>query len=225
MSKSTAIAVLSPEQLAAEAQNYFTNVATSSNGLIRTKNKKFMFPDGTEIANEMDVVIVDFVYVNELYPGNFDPKKIAPPICAAKGVGVQEALIPFAESPKLQAESCAECPNNDYGSAGKGKACKNQVWLAVTAADNNPNPDIFTIKLSPTAVAPFKKYLGTLKSHNLPPYAAVTRLFFDKTVDYAKVVCELSKPNHVNENMAVSRGLREKAVSNLMRVTNFTAAE
>jgi hypothetical protein len=75
---STAIAVLTPEQLAAEAQAMINKAGSLAGDAIRVKNKKFVLPDGRE-AETIAAVIVDFINVNEFYEGRYDPKVIKPP--------------------------------------------------------------------------------------------------------------------------------------------------
>ena len=54
---------------------------------------------------------------------NMSSPRALPSVTSAK-------LIPSANSPQAQCEDCASCPMNAFGSAGKGKACKNMLcWL------------------------------------------------------------------------------------------------
>lgn len=220
-STTTDLVVLTPEQLAAEAQAMINKAGSLAGDVIKTKAKKFVLPDGRE-TEALAAVIVDFIHVNEFYEGRFDPKKPAPPVCAAKSTE-QKEMVPFVESPKIQADSCEECPNNQFGSDGKGKACKNGIWLAVVPADNL-SADPYILKLAPTSTTPFKRYLSALASTGRPHFSVITNFSLDKSVDYAKIVCEAPIPMPMEDVSAVM-GRRAAAVKRLSVPTNFTAIQ
>ena len=215
---STAIAVLTPEQLAAEAQAMINKAGSLAGDVIRVKNKKFVLPDGRE-AETFAAVIVDFINVNEFYEGRFDPKKPAPPVCAAKGTDPKN-MVPFEDSPKLQADGCNDCPNNQFGSEGKGKACKNGIWLAVVPADDLTAQPLI-VKLAPTATTPFRRYLTLLASTGRPHFAVITNFSLDNSVDYAKIMCDAPVPLPLEDVSAVM-GRRADAMKRLAQPTNFT---
>lgn len=215
---STAVAILTPEQLAAEAQAMINKAGSLAGDVIKVKNKKFVLPDGRE-AESFAAVIVDFINVNEFYEGRYDPKVIRPPVCAAKGAEPNN-MIPFEEAPKRQSDSCAECPNNQFGSEGKGKACKNGMWLAVVPADDLAATPL-TVKLAPTAVTPFRRYLTQLASTGRPHFAVVTNFALDRSVDYAKIICEAPVPLSM-EDVSTVMGRRADAMKRLSTPTNFT---
>jgi hypothetical protein len=217
---SSALAVITPEQLAAEAQAMINKAGAASGGAIKTKNKKFILPDGRE-SETMAAVIIDFINVNEFYEGRFDPKVIRPPVCASKSSDIK-TMFPFDESPKKQAESCAECPNNQFGSEGKGKACKNSVWLSVVPA-GDLTADAYLLKLAPTSTTSFRKYLSLLGSAGRPHFAVVTNFSLDSSVDYPKVVCSAPEPLAM-EDISIVMGRRAEAMRRLSQPTNFTVS-
>lgn len=221
MAKETALVAFTPEQLALEAKEAIARLGNvGGNDIIRTKNSTFIFPDGKEIPDEMDAVIVDYIFVNEMYEGRYDPKKIVPPICAAKSQDA-DYMIPYEESPKKQADVCNSCPNNQYGSEGKGKACKNGVWLALIEANATDTSSIYVLKLAPTALAGFKKYAAqTISALNSPLFGVVTHFEFDKSVDYAKIV--LSNPE-LTRNPQIEQAVKRRGEANrrLLQPTNF----
>lgn len=217
-SDSTAIAVITPEQLAAEAQAMINKAGSLAGDIIKVKNKKFVLPDGRE-AETFAAVIVDFINVFEFYEGRYDPKKISPPVCAAKGAEINN-MVPFEDSPKLQADTCAECPNNQFGSDGKGKACKNGIWLAVVPADDLKAVPLI-VKLAPTATTPFRRYLTLLASTGRPHFSVITNFTLDSSVDYAKILCDAPVPLPMEDVSAVM-GRRADAMKRLSQPTNFT---
>lgn len=88
---------------------------------------------GAEVpGNKMNVVVLDHIIENAFYPGNYDSNNPQPPVCFAFG-RVEEGMAPHPDSAEPQHETCAGCPQNEYGTAntGKGKACKNIRRLAL----------------------------------------------------------------------------------------------
>jgi hypothetical protein len=221
VSESTSVVVITPEQLAKEAQAMINKAGSLAGDVIKVKNKKFVLPDGRE-AETFAAIIVDFINVHEFYEGRYDPKKISPPVCAAKGAEANN-MVPFAESPKVQADSCSECPNNQFGSDGKGKACKNGIWLAVVPADDIAAAPLI-VKLAPTATTPFRRYLTQLASTGRPHFSVITNFTLDASVDYAKIICEAPVPLPMEDVSAVM-GRRADAMKRLSQPTNFTVNE
>lgn len=168
--------------------------ATSGNSIKLTQNKKFILPDGTETNGPIDVVIVGFTSRNVYYASAYRAGNIAPPECYAEGDNPSN-MIPSPNADQIQAETCNECPMNQFGSAGSGKACANQRILAVLPADA-PDAEIMLLKVSPSAIGGFDKYVRTLADkYKVPPFAVITQVSFDDSVDYAKVMFSDPVPN------------------------------
>jgi hypothetical protein len=87
-------------------------------------------------GNALDVVVVDSVLENQLYLGKYNPDVVQVPDCFAFGRNEKD-MVPHKDSANPQADSCAECPHNEWGSAdtGKGKKCGNVRRLALIPAD------------------------------------------------------------------------------------------
>jgi hypothetical protein len=213
----TAVAVKKPsggavvsiqDQLRAQADAMKDRTAPpSGNGIRVTQDKQFVLPDGQK-TDELKVVIVDFVARNEFYEGAFDKDNISPPACFAIGIAPNK-LEPSDNSPQKQAETCAECPMNAFGSAGKGKACKNGRMLAVLPADADADTPIWTLKVSPTALKNFDGYVQSVaRTFQAPPVSVVTTVTFDENVTYASLRFSDAEPN---ENLAVHFARQEEA--------------
>jgi hypothetical protein len=103
------------------------------------------FDDVELPGNQLACVILHGIYENVFYEDKFDPDNKTPPTCFAfwdpeSGQDVDD-MAPHEEVDKedcfsRQADTCAECPQNEWGSAdkGKGKACSNRRRLAIIPA-------------------------------------------------------------------------------------------
>jgi hypothetical protein len=168
--------------------------ATGGKDIIRaTQNKKFEMPDGTT-QDEFECHIVAFAYRNEYYTSAYNPKDITPPACFAISDN-ESTLIASDNSPdKQNDDNCAVCQHNQFGSSptGGGKACKNNVLLAILPTDDTMSDhDIMVVKLSPTAIRPFNKYVKDILGQNVPINLAKTRVHFDENSAYASIRLEV----------------------------------
>lgn len=168
--------------------------STGGKDIVRVlQNKKFEMPDGSA-QDEFECHIVAFSYRNEYYTSAYNPKEITPPVCFALS-DAESTLTPSENSPQKQSDgSCATCQHNQFNSSptGAGKACKNNVMVAVLPTDPKTIEDheIMILKLSPTAIRPFNKYVKEILGQNVPLNLAKTRIFFDPSVAYASIRLE-----------------------------------
>lgn len=179
------------EQLAKEAAEISSRIATPASDRIRySGNQYFITPDGME-GETLEVVITDFVSANLFYDRPFDRGNPMPPGCFAIGLE-PSMLVPSPNSPNRQSETCATCPNNQFGSAitGKGKACKNTRLLAVLPSEALDNPEqespIWTLSVPPASVKTFDSYVHTLSvKHRTIPVGMVTQISLDPASSFA----------------------------------------
>lgn len=215
--KTTAVAVVKKtsgavvniqDMLRKQAESMSERTSPASGISIRvTQDKQFSLPDGQK-TDELEVVIVDFVARNEFYEGAYDKDNMSPPACFAIGVAPNK-LTASDNSPQKQADTCAECPMNAFGSAGKGKACKNGRVLAVLPVDADENTPIWLLKVSPTALKGFDGYVQSVaRTFQTPPVGVVTKVTFDDNVTYASLRFGDAVPN---ENLAVHFARQEEA--------------
>lgn len=132
--------------------------------------------------NEMAVIILGDTHVNKYYAADYDPDSRSPVTCYAFGHD-PVTMTPHEEvvaRGQQQADSCAECPMNRFGSAerGRGKACGNRARLLVIPAGQ------------------FHKKTREFEPINeLDHYESVTPAFLDLPVlsaqDYSKYVKQL----------------------------------
>ena len=189
------------------------------------QDKSFTLPDGTKTRESLQLVVVDFVSRNEYYEGAYNKDDITPPNCFAIHPEPKQ-LAPSDNSPDKQCDDCASCPMNQFGSAptGAGKACKNTRVLAVMPPDADDDTEIWTLKVSPTAIKAFDGFVaGVNRAFQLPPVGVVVTVGFSDAKDFPSL--EFTDPQ-LNENVAVHFGRQDEAREMLMRepdVSSFGA--
>jgi hypothetical protein len=169
--------------------------APDSGSAIRLSPGKFTLPDGTTTPGPLELVIVDFTSKNLFYAGAYDPKNIVPPNCFSIGNDIT-TMVPSKNAPEPQAASCAACPNNQFGSAGDGKACKNSRLMAVLPPDADADTPMWTLATSPTANKGFDGHVSSVaRLFEMPPVGVVTEVSLDPNTTYAKLMFSNPKPN------------------------------
>lgn len=211
------------ERLRAEVAGIQERVGAPGGDVISvTQDKMFKLPDGAKHPGPMDVVIVDFVSSNSFYEHNFDPNNISPPACFAISPNPSQ-LTPSNNSPVRQSDSCATCPMNQFGSDGKGKACKNTRLLALLPVDADNDTPIMVLKVSPTGIKAFDSYVTSVaRSFQLPPLGVVTEVCFDDGVTYASLRFKNPRPN---ENIELAFARRDEARARLMTEPDVSSYE
>jgi len=208
-----------PAEMQKEIQTQLAELqsSTDNNGSTRIKLKRgrFILPDDTSIEGKLEAVIVSHVSVNQLYKGAYDAEDPQPPVCYAVGKDPNK-LIPTNDSPDQQASACDKCPSNQWGSSGKGKACKNTRLLAILTPDDPTK--IYTISVSPTALKAFDSYINKLVNKRVLPVMVVTNIAFDQKCDYLKLAFSLARSN---ENFKLFHKQKGAAEALLLTIPNF----
>ncbi len=160
-----------------------------------TQDKKFALPDGTKTEGPLDLVIVDFTSRNMYYEGAYDPNNIAPPTCFAINP-IPKQMAPSDNAPEKQNDVCSTCPQNQFNSAGKGKACKNTRLLAVLPPDADENTPLWLLSVSPTALKGFDGFVGAVnRQFGMPPVAVIAEVGFNESETFASLVFSNPRPN------------------------------
>jgi hypothetical protein len=137
-------------------------------------------------GGRLECIIIGATPLNKWYEGKYDPNELAPPDCYAFGeILGDEEMAPHAEAASPQADKCADCEKNVFGSAetGRGKACQNTIRLGIiTAKDAEDADDIAGAELTTAGVSPtnLKHYAGYVKAladdQSRPPWAVITEI-------------------------------------------------
>lgn len=163
-------------------QNY---VPAPAGRNITTANRVFNFPDGTTSQDPFRAIILDHRNVNRYYTEAYNPQEPKPPKCFAINKDIN-LMAPPEEVVEPQATSCAECPMNKFGSAptGKGKACRNQVRLALVLEHSGADAEPMVMHLPPTALKGWASYYTRLQQHGMLPFQVVTEIALDPNSPY-----------------------------------------
>ena len=219
--KSNLPASMSAEILA-EIEDLKKKIAAPSGDRIQiTQDKQFRMPGGATL-DTLECVVVDFLSVNTLYDGVYRKGESSPPLCFAIGINPTE-LAPSPNSPEPQAEKCASCAMNQFGSAGKGKACKNGKLLAVLPPDADANTPIMVLRTPPTSINPFDTYVRSVaKAFGRPPKGVITEISMNADKDYPELVFTAVAPTDDGQFM-LAHSRRGEAMERLTVEPDVTA--
>jgi hypothetical protein len=176
--ESTAIVNIA-EAMKAELASMAQRVDATPTSFVNLTGKKFTFPDKTEHAGPITCVIIDFINSYSYYDTPYKKGVITEAACHAIGQLTSE-MEPLDTSPNKQSAKCSTCPQNQWGSgAGDGKACTNNRILAVVAPDKQDSGEILLIKVSPTGIKHFDKYIASIGTKfQVPAWGVVTEISF-----------------------------------------------
>ena len=167
---------------------------------VRMNDKLFVTPNGRSNPGPLNVVILDHRMHNSYFKGAYNPKNPQPPICWANAFTFAD-LKPADDAPQKQADSCAECPMNKFGSAptGRGKACKNTFRIAFVPPDANKDTPIYMLSIPPTSVRAYASFVSQLGEQEEIPFDYVTEISMDPNEAYAKLQFQqLDKQDNVS---------------------------
>jgi hypothetical protein len=139
-------------------------------------------------GNNMDCVVVASGFEQRLYEGAFDPDNPSSPVCFALSLSGED-MAPHEKSKDPKADSCAECPNNKWGSAmrdgrpSRGKACKSVRRLilipktAIEQAKGVDKAEMGMLSVPVTSVSNWANYVNLCSAqYKRPPYAMLTNV-------------------------------------------------
>ena len=219
-SKKTGTALMT---MSSELEDLRARLTAPTGNRIKLDNKQFKLPNG-DTLDALDAVILDFVYMNKFYEGSYDSANIVPPNCFAINPLPNE-LTPSPNSPDIQSQTgCAGCAMNQFGTAGKGKACQNRILVAILPADATAETAISILDVSPTGIKPFSAYVSAVaRSLQRPPYGVITRIECNPAVKWD--VLQFSDPQLIDQEdfieMIIAR--RQEARELLMVEPDVTA--
>lgn len=171
------------EAMAAGAKKAAALPVGGSSGSISTRSGIFTI-DGA-ISKDITVVVLGYMATRKWYEHrSFDADDKRPPVCFAQAIE-EEDLVPHANVPDPQGETCADCPHSEWGSrpgSSKAQWCKLGRTLSVVVVDANTTADtlrratVLSLSVPPTSVKAWDNYASQLGGKGLPPWAASTQV-------------------------------------------------
>lgn len=137
-------------------------------------------------GGRLKCVVLGSCALNAWNKDKYDADNPQAPDCYAFAVVNDDpGMRPHAKAPLKQADDCATCSKNEFGSAetGKGKACANTIRLGLITAKDAEDADgiraaeLATAKVSPTNLKIFAAYVKAVEEeHGRPLWAVVTEI-------------------------------------------------
>lgn len=206
--------------LAERLKKQSSKTGTVGGNKVSLRGRQFNTPDGNS-ARQLVGVVIEFNSRNTYYPDAYDSDNVGPPACYAIADDPKD-LAPADDAPDPQATSCAVCPQNEFGSRGKGKACRNHRRLAIIPPDAVSDEDVLYIDLPPTSVRNWDQYVQKLDRNKHLPVQLQTEMSMDESVDYPKISF---RPIGENTLVAEHSGLFDTADSILSQGYDFSGVE
>jgi hypothetical protein len=211
------------EALRQELATLHSRVAPPAGNRISLKGRVFTMPDGSTNPGPIAAVILDWRNQNAFWNTPYNPQQLTDPVCFAVSREFGD-LAPSADASNPQAEHCAVCPRNVFGSAanGKAKSCRNARRLAIVPPDATLETEPMIVTTSPTAISAFESYVLGLATEGRMPVEVVTLIAFKPDADYPTLVFGKPKPL-TDKQLTVMMKLREKAQA-MLDMTGARAA-
>lgn len=203
------------EELKKAKEKITEKIGAPSGDLIRTtQDKKFAWPDGTTSDGTLRMVILDFVSIRNYRHTKYREGEESPPACFSVS-NSPKGMVPSDNSPDKQHDGgCDTCPNNEWGTDGAGKICKEGRLLAVVRDNDDPNEPIYLMKASATAIKAFDAYVNSISAQfDSVPIAVVTDIYLAPNEKYSSMRFGNPSPN---PNLEVHFARREEALKRLL---------
>lgn len=206
-------------------------------------------------GNRMAVIVIANTLENSYYDEPFAEGQRVSPKCFAfarkEGDLEPHEAVDQNDYFERQADSCPECPMNQYGTArtGKGKACSNVMRLAVIPAgtfsetgkgrartiefdgliedaDHFESAAVAFMKVPVMSVKNFAAYVKELAAEDeLPPFAVFTEIYLEPDAKSQFKVCFEKIDDVPDELMQIVMARHKKEQANIAFPYNPPAAE
>jgi hypothetical protein len=173
-----------------EENNALSEGLSSSAPMIKINGKEFALVVSGEIVQtfkDLKAVIVGAGGISKRYYNTaFTGKELKAPDCSSI-----DGIKPDDISEKPQCELCASCPHNAWGSAGKGKECRDYRRLVLCFIDETDDTyKLYRLDIPTMSLKSLKSYGELLSTHKLPMSAVLTKITMDPKETFAKLVFE-----------------------------------
>lgn len=135
-----------------------------------------------------------------------------------------DGIKPDPSSTNAQAQSCAACPHNQWGSriteAGKkAKACADNRRVAVMLMANVPlevNNEPMLLRVPAASLADLATFGSKMQEKGYPYNAIVTRIGFDMSASYPKLTFKAVRPITADEAVMVTEQFNSDVTHNIL---------
>lgn len=167
-------------------------------------------------GGKLECVIIGYCSFNGWYGGKpYDPDDPQPPLCYAFSELGGDEMAPHEKATEPQSDTCKGCEHNEFGTAavGRGKACGNNIRLALLTAKDCEDADFIATaelalaKVSPTNLKAWKGYVNAITDGDEPRplWAVVTEITSKPTASgMAGHDLEFRKLDDIEENDVLS---------------------
>lgn len=188
--------------------------------IISTRGKKFRIGE-VVLKAPLNVVVLGTSFENKWFDQEYDPESPGSPACCAVGkIEEEKKMVPQADSPLRQHDTCLGCPKSTFGSAekGRGKACGNYRRVAVIGlTDDRPEPQVMMLRIPPTGLKKFSSHVKQVASlSGRPLHGVITSFDFDEDQDWPVPVA--SFVGVINDVVLAQKALkaRDQAIKELL---------
>lgn len=148
------------------------------------------------------------------YPNGYEEGSKEKPLCYST-----DGHAPASDAAEPQANKCAICPHNAWGSrvtenGAKGKACSDSRRLAVAPIGDLENPML--LRIPAATLKELTAYADLLNRRKAPYKAVVTKIGFDHTVAHQKLTFKALRWLTGEEADVVADVLEREIVRNIV---------
>lgn len=158
-------------------------------------------------ATSLEVVLIKAnPHVSKVYyEAGYEEGADAKPTCYSN-----DGSVPADDSEEKQANACASCPKNAWGSritesGKKGKACSDSRRVAIAPAGELDK--VMLLRVPAASLKPLMQYGQQLTKKGVPYQAIVTKLGFDYTVAHPLLTFKPVRPITVEEAREVKEAI------------------
>lgn len=164
----------------------------------------------TEDTKELVGIILYQTTSNAYWSEPYGGGNAVVPDCAS-----HDGIVPSSQYENLQAESCAKCPHNRFGTAKDpegnklpGKACRNVKRVVILRGGDDPLPLLLTVP--PSSIKAFDDYMVLLRKKKRPYYTVGTKMTVEtesnrKGIEFPHLIFEIAgyvnKKEHLDDIM------------------------
>ena len=218
------------QELQTRAQNIKERITASGPATKKIKTEGLNLKIGDTTGRLISLVVIDFIAKRTWYEEDYvTGQDYRPPTCWGLALNPDQ-MVPHPSVEEIggekQAESCAECPLNEWESSrrgGKGKDCmERRHMLVLPVGEEHVDDDFYELDIPSASLKSFDTFVDNVnEAWGIPPVGAIIDIELDETVRHVKHIFSNPQPNpQVEAHMA-----RMDDAANILRNLKYTAAD